>query len=755
MTKQINFPYPTFFETIRCITRIFDLKESNNSLDQKVFDRVFDPEDLNKAIQTLSLLTAKSIGIDFCNIVMTRLTNSLKKYTELLASTGADGVSRSNLIPLLLNSFIKDQVVNIVSDIHRHYGGPHPTMLFSSNSRAVATVLNWLEKSEISWSLYVSSLSKEQKDRFSSWKRGDDIPSSQSLYLLQSSYIGPRPEAINWQRVRALLFLARAIDYSSRNYQLDNFVDEVRVSLWNAEPKISLEGEITKLQLSAQESMEELLPSIGFLQHELMRTKNKDEPHELMRHIKLVRDGLLGKKEQITTKYWIDWHEARWNVFSGNLDRANELYKQAFEDSLFRAGNSQKEIINESLVVAASLDKPDKVFLKHLKWSLINLRYDIPSVNRIKSSKAFNDSVENWEMDLWRAGFLSTFPQEGWFKGTAYNRANVRKGPLTFTYPEEVKPDYRYPDRKIKVGEGWKKSLPQLIWFLMTENYEVVEKLIEKGASVNVTSDVDDTPILIALESMNVTSVPSKSLDGRFFRLISNQEHSQNIINRRTQKLRLLPITSAVDTGKLEIVKRVLELGADPNGRGDTDEQTALNICLKYILMIKDPERFKQCQDSMEITPEALDSIRRFGAGLSGYTLDQQRSFLNNTNKDPKFKKITSMFKEFWASSIRTNMKLNTMRDIATLLIDKGADVNAEHASPVKGYTPLMLAAENDEIALFRLMLIKGGDPAKAYTNAHTGKSVDCWEISKSFNSRQVMNELLSIQHFFSRPSIY
>ena len=198
-------------------------------------------------------------------------------------------------------------------------------------------------------------------------------------------------------------------------------------------------------------------------------------------------------------KYWLDWHEARWHVFSGNLEQANGLYKKAFEDSLFRAGINQREIINESLVVAARLDKPDKIFLKHLKWMLINLQYDIPSVSRDKSSNTFNDSVENWEIDLWRSSFISTFPKAGWFKNTSYNLAADRIGPLIYTSIEQIKPDFRYPNRKIKIGDTWEKSMPQLIWFLIAENFEVVEKLIKKGANVNVTSDAGDTPILMLL----------------------------------------------------------------------------------------------------------------------------------------------------------------------------------------------------------------------------------------------------------------
>ncbi|NQZ31712.1 MAG: ankyrin repeat domain-containing protein [Oceanospirillaceae bacterium] len=746
MMKQACFPFPTLFEVIRYVTRILDLKESNKNLDQRAFERVFDPEELNKAVTTLSLLASKSIGADFSNIIIKHLSSSLDKYAKLIAITAADGVSRSSLMPHLLTTFIKDQIVLIVRDIHRLYGGPDPTMLFSFNSRAVATILNWIENNEKGWPLYLSALSKEQKDRLSAWSRGDDIPSAQSIYLLQSSYQGPRPEAINWQRVRALLFLARAIDFSTRSNQLEEVVDDIRAALWGAETSANLKDEIAKLQLSLQDNMQDLIPSIALLQHELMRTNVKKDPMMLMQHIKSVKNGLLNQDKNTTMKYWLDWHEARWHVFSGNLKQANQLYKKAFEDSLFRAGINQREIINESLAVAARLDKPDKVFLKHLKWMLINLQYDIPSVTRAKSSNVFNDSVENWEIDLWKSSFIHTFPKAGWFKNTRYNLAADRIGPLIDTSIEQIKPDYRHPNRKIKIGDTWEKSMPQLIWFLMVENFEVVEKLIKKGANVNVTSYAGDTPILIALESMNVISVPFKSLDDRFFRLISSHEHSPEIINSRTQKTRLLPIISAIETGQLNIVEKVLSLGANPNSRGKTDEQTALSVCLKYIAQIKDPTRAKKNQESIAITPEALDSIRRYGAGLTGHTLEQQMNTLARTNNNQAFKHIRSTLIDIIVERAKSKMHLTTMRAIAKLLIEAGANVNAENVSPVKGYTPLMHAAEIDEIDLFKLMLKKGGDPVKSYIDIKTQRDVNCRDISTYFESTQVMHELQTIQ---------
>lgn len=741
MPKECNFPYPTFYESIRYIARMLDLKQSNKFLDDRAYDRIFEPRELRESLQKyIYQPISKYLGSDASRIISSGLNDSLKSYALLVASQSADGISRSDMMPLLQKCFIKDQIAKIITDIHNYFDGPSPVTLFSKDVLSVSTTLSWIEQNETGWSQHISTLKKEQRDRISAWMRGDDIPSSQSIYLLQNNSTGPLPETINWQRVRTLLFIARSIDCLRRVPQLNDLIDEIRLSLQGAKGSFSLGDEIQRLQRKRQQNIAEILPSITELQRGLNRTATKNDADALRQHISFVRKGLAGKEEEHTTGYWIDWHEARWQVFSGNLEDANKLYKTAFEAALFRSGKNQKAIIDEAIVVAASLKKPDNIFLKHLKWSLINFYYDIPSVNTSSPSKKTSDSVEDWEVDLWKSNFYTIFPENGWFPSVSYYDLEIKKGPLIVTNSTQIKPDFRYPDRKIKVGDTWKKPMPQLIWYLIIENFEVAEKLIEKGASVNVSSDVGDTPILVALQSMNVTDVPSKSLDERFFWLISKQEHTPETINRRTQKKRLLPIISAVETGRPDIVKKVLELGANPNGRGLTDEQTALNVCISRIGMLKNPDKFLENPDSMLSTPEALDSIRRHSAGLSGFTLDHQKEFLINSSKDESSSEIMLQIKNHMTESILKHMSLDSMRNIAKLLIESGADSNAEHTSPIIGYTPMMLAAELDEVELFDLMRIKGGDPEKFYINPRTGEKINCWRISDYFGSKITRN---------------
>lgn len=82
---------------------------------------------------------------------------------------------------------------------------------------------------------------------------------------------------------------------------------------------------------------------------------------------------------------------------------------------------------------------------------------------------------------------------------------------------------------------------------------------------------------------------------------------------------------------------------------------------------------------------------------------------------------------------------IEELRDIARLLIRQGSDVNAEHNSPAKGYTPLMLAAELDEGELYSLMLEHGGKPHKTFIDPNTKTANNSWQIAAFWRSRSIL----------------
>lgn len=750
-----DYPYPTPFEMLRYLLRSFDFKLSQKDkkrLDDMTAKRVYDPREFDIALeQYLSNVANKYIGHKAADQISKLFAQFMSNYLYNVAGAlPADGLNRASVLDVLIKTEIKDRVIDFAVAFHNEFGGPHPSFWFSSDSVSVDALFAWLSNNESHWDDYLANIDKERRDMIAAWRKGDDLPSAQSLHLLSQPTTPNEysPSSINWELIKPLLFLARSFDFIKRDQNGRELVNESRLALWGAESEADIGKEIRLIQRGLLQSLGPAESLIAKLQFELRRTVEKTDPKRYRRIIEEVRDLINASEKLQHTDYWIDWHDARWHVFSGELNAANDLYKNAFEKAIFTAGENQKYIVEEAIVVASSQSKPDKIFLKQLKWVQINFGYDIPSISKSTPSQKVSDTIEDWEIDLWRSSFNDIFPKSGYFPEAGYVSEPKVRGPLLFSDPSDIKPDYRHPNRTIKVGETWQRAMPQLVWFALNENIEVCKKLIDLGADVNVQSEVGDTAVLLALEALNVTEVPWRSLKDELFTLITEKNHTPETLNTRTQKKRLLPIISAIQTGRPDIVKKILELGADPNGRGLTDEQTALNVCIKLIGILKDPEGFWKVQNEMNITPEVLDSIRRHSSGLSGFTLKHQENFLDNSNNDELFKECSLLIKKLMTERILEKMTISSMREIATLLISYGADVNAEHLSPLKGYTPLMLAVELDERKIFDAMLVAGGDINKKYIDPRTGREVSLLDIANYFDSKNVIQSLGDISTY-------
>lgn len=751
-----DHPYPTPFEMLRYLLKSFDLKlpeKDKKRLDEMAAKRIYDSREFNATLeQSFSAVADKYIGRKATDTISKNVVKFVDDYlNNIVGVIPSDGLSRETLLKILIRTKIKDQLAEFSMKFHFEIGGPHPSIWFSSDSVTVDAMFSWLSDNEPQWEAHLASLNKERRDMISTWRKGGNLPSAQSLYLfLQSDAQDEKVQnLINWDLIKPLLFLARSVDFIKRSELGCALLSEARLALWGSENNTDIKGEVLLAQSSLSPYLSPAKNEIALIQNELMRTKTKKlDSRQYRRAIEKIRNLYTSSENLPNTDYWIDWHDARWHIFSGDLNAANDLYKNAFEKAIFTAGENQKYIVEEAIVVASSQPKPDKIFLKQLKWVQINFGYDIPSISKSTPSQKVSDTIEDWEIDLWRSSFNDIFPKSGYFPEAEYVSEPKVRGPLLFSDPSDIKPDYRHPNRTIKVGETWQRAMPQLVWFALNEDIEVCKKLIDRGADVNVQSEVGDTPILLALEALNVTEVPWRSLKDELFTLITEQIQTPETLNTRTQKKRLLPIISAIQTGRPDVVKKILELGADPNGRGLTDEQTALNVCIKLIGMLKDPEGFWKVQNEMNITPEVLDSIRRHSSGISGFTLKHQENFLDNSNNDELFKECSLLIKKLMTERILEKMTISSMREIATLLISYGADANAEHLSPLKGYTPLMLAVELDERKIFDAMLVAGGDINKKYIDPTTGRKISLLDIANHFNSKNVMQSLDDISTY-------
>jgi ankyrin repeat protein len=135
------------------------------------------------------------------------------------------------------------------------------------------------------------------------------------------------------------------------------------------------------------------------------------------------------------------------------------------------------------------------------------------------------------------------------------------------------------------------------------------------------------------------------------------------------------PLANAIRGQRSDIAILLVQSGADPNYRGFTGSTL-----------------FYEAATELN-SPQLVREMLRNGATIKG---------ANSTNNNPVLVSVLSY--------VRQNMRTNAHAQIARLLIEAGADVNERASKGVSGanQTPLMLAAQNDDVETIEMLLKRG-----------------------------------------------
>lgn len=745
-------PYPNQGVIIRHLASAFDLKAGNKQLDEYVKKGDSDWQLRSRLVDEVFVSPiGKSIDSETAAFFKLLIEDFLDDYLELVKTVGLDGVPRAVALKLLIVHYFSWQSSMFLFTLFKVIEGPSASCFIVPDRCAIDAVIEWFSENIEDWQKGHSLWPKEHKDRLVVWRKGAELPSYTSIMLLPTWFAdsGVPLDGVMASKLRFFLLIARAVEWFKAQKTGIHGVNATAQHILYGHEHYDSAGALRYAQ-SEQNQKYQVLQKDGLRLNKLLSS----DRHKLANEQQAIRTQLdqfkvlqLSIDPDKHTGYYLHWLEARWQLFAGHLKQSLSYYKKAFAQSLYCAGRSQLEIIEQAIVVAAKLK--DRAFIKKLKNQAIVFGMfveppedDGNSINN-KRSRSNSSVAEDWEVDVWSASFSRMFPQGSMFSGVCSDEVIERIGPLILGDIDEIKPDYRYPDKNIKIGKTWKKTTPQLVFFSEINKSDVVAKLLNKGASVDVCSDAGDTPILMAVQELNKLIMPIASLDDTCFKLISAIPHDPKTINLRTSKKRLLPLVCAVESGQPEVIKTLLAMGADVDRRGETDGQTALHHCISTIASLNDLPKFRERyrKGSKRPTKALLEGRRRNNAFMSGITINHQLSAWVSTENNEECQLIESTILDFYIERLGL-LSLENMREIANILLDAGASPEAEHDSAIKGYTPLMLAAEFDEAMLFSKMLELGGSPFKTYKCPQTHQDVDCWKIAEFFGSSEVLTIL-------------
>ncbi|MFT5706020.1 MAG: ankyrin repeat protein [Oceanospirillaceae bacterium] len=438
---------------------------------------------------------------------------------------------------------------------------------------------------------------------------------------------------------------------------------------------------------------------------------------------------------------------ARHLVLSGDLKQAKNEYVKAFDKSLYRA-HSQAQIqlvIKEALKVAAYQKSPDKVFITRLKSTAILFGLDQLPAKTKSEGKNKLQVVSNNEIEAYRVAFLQMFPEKFAYPHVTYPRYEPKVGIVFGSKTSTL--EKKINKKKIKIGvEGSLQRATSPIIEAATKNdVTTVKKLLNSGASVNVTSEVGDSPLLMALSQLDYQSLGS-SMDDSLFKLISEQPHGEEVLNTVSTRKMQFPLYAAIETGDPKIVKKVLSMSSDIkiDLQGGLDFMTPLYQTLALTGLAKNPNSLEK-RVFENLSSESIHRLKPMLAGIFPIDDDDKIKDLllgNNTNEWAK--NLRTVFKDAFINNYHERCPAPAkLRQIARILIRKGADVDLDHRINGIVYTPLMLAAEMDEIKLFKLMIEHGGCWDKTYTiptNIHyEKKAINCLDIAKYFGANNVV----------------
>ena len=742
-------PFPSYIEVVRSLAGAVDTKNSEKWLDSQAMKWDFDFRSTEEAIKrVITKPLTNYIGADFAQFLTDFLTHSFTDYGKIVAKFSLDGLTRDQASGILAQHVFSFYGGFIVSEVARRTGGPNPNQLLVKGQTSIEALVGWAEQETPGWPEFLPKLQKVERDQIRRWRQGRELPKLISIKtLLDSKAARCTLTEADRAKLKALLVTARAIDsYRDAAFKIRG-IDSALATADAPHSRSDIGPALTREALRTTQVLQPFAQRCALLAQGLspQRFKAPDDRHAAKIAIAQLRNWQSEIDPKATTRYWLSWLEARWFVYNGELKQASAKYAETFEQCYFRAGPNQEIIMREALVVSTMLDSPPKTFLKKLRNAMVVLGLDTPlnpGMSGVDSSQ-FEDHVENWFIAHYQAHFPAVFPQDGAFPGIKYPAATRQSGMVLLD--DSVKPNGHHPNRAIKIDIEKHKKRPQLVHYALMGAEDTVHRLLEAGADVNKLSENHESALLASVLLMDATDPAADPSDDSMFKALVKYPHDHHVLNVRTAKKRFSLLIAAINTQRMDVLETLLKLGCAPNFRGGVDLVTPLHFCVQRIATVKNPGAIENLLEKVPDDPVSLDAIRRYIGAPTGMTLPEVKRWLERQAEGAAFKTIRAAVGKILVESTLKGLDLSVLRAMAIRLIEHGADPNAEHAHPIKGYTPLMMAVEADEAEIVKAFVAAGGSLNKTYLDPNSGSRVSCYAIAKYFNAGAVLE---TVEHF-------
>lgn len=729
-------PFPSLGECYQLLTAAFDTKSTDAARRKQLASLAESDHDWSlfpKLKRELLIEPLSHLDRDFALYLEAFVDYLQAHYLDLVKHLGLDSLSRQQALPALVEHYAAP-VGDFLQQLQRRFSGPQLPQLLDKDQFPLGVVLQWFEQQsgdsaqQLAQRLYPDS--KDARDQLARWRKGPrqaDLSSLKTL-LRTLEKVSDKPQLV--ADLGPWLVTARALGHFDQQLLAvghPGFRQQVLHALLLGPAAQSGRQSLERLNLEAGQRLNILKPGAQWLREHLAPARGKAAGSQAQ--ARQMLDDFIKLQERHDTDgrtgYFSAWFEGRWQLLSGNYSTAMRHYDAALSAALYRAGRWQLSLLEESLSLAAMLQ--DRPRLKRLKHQALVLG--------LFTSLGLEQGpvISDWEISQLKQLFARLFPAPGFFPEAEHHSAQPQWPILAFDPAEtgKIRVDLQRPDRVIAVYtlDRQKRRYPQLLWFASEGQAEAVRALLQHGANVNLKDEAQGSALLCALQCAHDRGERS-TLD-----LLLDQPHEAATLDQCTRKKRLTPLMQAIDMGDAEVVARLLQMGASANAPGLYPEQTPLYHCLGKLWQLQQPDKAMDKVQSLIKQADAVshEVLRRQLGSSAG-------AFGQHALLDPDHPPHQAILKTLLAVE-RERCDPRQLMQIAHLLLRHGADPNASHAYPCPGRTPLMLAAEDDQLELFKAMLAVGGDPLQ-----QDEQGADCWKIALCHQARHVLAFLRASQ---------
>ncbi|MCG9658188.1 ankyrin repeat domain-containing protein [Vibrio mediterranei] len=703
-SKTIEMPYFSVQYLLRELAKGLGTKSlAGKKIDDACKNSEINPHHLATLKQELIHEPLKKyVNIYFADHVLEQFERVTDIYLNLIKSVPLDGVN-AGLAQQFLERYFMTFVIAEICSSSLNGMRLTPRDIAWSNRTLMSLVLDKLDDST-EWQKFVIDSTDSQRERLRTWSSGAELPDLTSIASLGKQW----QRGNDWGTFKARLIVARLWDYF---FYRSGYIDlEV---LKRSSPSQCLEVLVTHLQnllLKGTERYNETSPlALGLFDLLTLRKPkaldSKARSFELLSQLKQQQDKVDTNNE---TTYYYHWMNARYHLFSGELLTAVAAYRMAFEQVIYRQGDNTEKIIVEAIIASCRCPKPNKRFINRLRRMAVIMKIDLmPAEHSNDDYKVKPDEIESWEIAAFSHDFTNVFPIDSFFPEAPYPKDPHDNNGVRIVDEAVHQLDIKKPNKAFSVGMegGLVKTMPQLVYFSMQDGLEAVSTLLESGADVNKLSSSNESAILFAVQSMQANLFPLNSMNDELFNLLSKKQHKRSVLDALTEKRKLSPLGCAVQTGRLDIVRKLLDMGATVDRRHDIIGESPLFTAIGLIAHHTRPNSNAKHWDAMKYSEMNLQSVRAHSAGVLPHELDHLKAVMKRQRSDPTFRMMHELMKEIEMSNILKYTSADGYRQIAKLLIEKGADPNAKHNTAMLGYTPFMLAVELDEAGLVEAMI--------------------------------------------------